>query len=177
MTIYCTNPTKGGFRFRFISILRLWMTAANLSGAKYSHLLRLLNQWISCVVRIRNTESGIRGNQTSKEPSLPVGREGIKDTGSKVTRNRIPWSFVELTGEKTVFQIPGSVIDNQKLIDAKGRASCIANPRQWANFSVVKHDRLEGRLNIWTSRVEWVEGNMQGARGGNGGIQCGCRGA
>ena len=83
-----------------------------------------------------------------KKALPPSGKGGQNHTGSKVARHRVPWTFVELSREKTVFEIPGSVIDNQELVDAQKGASCIANPRQWANFIVVKHDRLESRLNI-----------------------------
>ena len=105
------------------------MTTANLSGANYSHLLRLWSQWIS---RTTSTEYGTRNCnefKLQKSPSSHVGRKGIKDTGSKVARNRLPWSFVEFPREKTVFEIPGSMIDNQQLIDANEGASCIADSR------------------------------------------------
>ena len=58
-------------------------------------------------------------NSNFKKALPPSRKGGHKNTGSKITRNRVPWAFVELSREKTVFEIPSSVIDNQKVVDAK----------------------------------------------------------
>ena len=75
--------------------------------------------------------------------------------GCNIAGNRSTREFGELSGKQVVLEVPSSMVDNSKLINAQARPAGPAwNPRQGSDMLGVEHSFPKDSLNVWSSGME-----------------------